>query len=53
MDAVTYPQEEVMQYLLDHFVLVRIHTDDRPELTEKYHVYWTPTFVILGSDGTK
>ncbi|MCZ6452151.1 MAG: thioredoxin family protein [Deltaproteobacteria bacterium] len=53
MDAVTYPQEEVTRYILDHFVPVRIHTDDRPELTEKYHAPWTPTFLILGSDGTE
>ena len=53
MDAVTYPQEEVARYILDHFVPVRINTDDRPELTQQYHAPWTPTFVILGSDGTE
>lgn len=51
MDAVTYPQEEVTRYVLDHFVPVRIDTDEQPELTLQYRSSWTPTFVILGSDG--
>ncbi len=51
MDAVTYPQEEVTRYILDHFVPVRIDTDEQPELTLQYRSSWTPTFVILGSDG--
>ncbi len=51
MESVTYPQEEVTRYIFDHFVPVRIQTDDRPELTEKYHAPWTPTFDVsfLGS----
>ena len=53
MDAVTYPQEEVNRYILDHFVPVRIDTDEQPELTLQYRSSWTPTFVILGSDGTE
>ncbi len=53
MDAVTYPQDKVSLFISDHFVPVRIHTDDHPELTEKYRVPWTPTFVVLDADGTE
>ncbi|MGH7771249.1 MAG: thioredoxin fold domain-containing protein [Candidatus Binatia bacterium] len=53
MDAVTYPQDKVSLFISDHFVPVKIHTDDHPELTEKYRVPWTPTFVVLDADGTE
>ena len=51
MDAVTYPQDKVALFINDHFVPVKIHTDDHPELTEKYRVPWTPAFVVLDSEG--
>jgi len=53
MDAVTYPQDQVARFITDYFVPVRIHTDDHPELTEKYRVPWTPTYVVLAPDGTE
>jgi hypothetical protein len=53
MDAVTYPQDQVARFINDHFVPVKIHTDDHPELTEKYRVPWTPAFIVLDGDGTE
>ena len=53
MDAVTYPQEQVAHFINDHFVPVKIHTDDHPELTEEYRAPWTPTILVLGGDGTE
>lgn len=53
MDAVTYPQDQVAMFISDHFVPVRIHTDDHPELTQKFRVPWTPTFIVLDADGTE
>ncbi|MFQ5849507.1 MAG: thioredoxin family protein [Candidatus Binatia bacterium] len=53
MDAVTYPEKEVARFMLEHFVPVRINTDDDPELTKKYRAPWTPTFLILDPDGTE
>ena len=53
MDAVTYPQERNVLFTEDYFIPVRIHTGNHPELTEQYHVPWTPTFVVLGADGTE
>ncbi|MBI2357566.1 MAG: thioredoxin family protein [Deltaproteobacteria bacterium] len=49
----TYPQDQVVAFVHDHFVPVRIHTDAHPELCAKYHVAWTPTFVVLDADGTE
>lgn len=53
MDAVTYPQDKVALFINDHFVPVKIHTDDHPDLTQKYHVPWTPTFLVFDADGTE
>ncbi len=53
MDAVTYPQEKVAAFIIDHFIPVKIHTDDHPDLTERYRVPWTPTFILLDGSGTE
>jgi len=53
MDAVTYPQDQIVAFIHDYFVPVRIHTDAHPELCAKYHVAWTPTFLVLDPDGTE
>ena len=53
MDAVTYPQDEVALFINQHLIPVKIHIDDHPDLTEKYRVPWTPTYIILGADGTE
>jgi hypothetical protein len=53
MDAVTYPQDKVALFINDHFVPVKIHTDDHPEIIEKYRVPWTPAFVVLDDNGTE
>lgn len=53
MDAVTYPQDRVALFINDHFIPVKIHTDDHPELTEKFRVPWTPTYIVLDADGTE
>ena len=33
IDDFTYPEEEVILYISDHFAPVRIYTDDLPDLT--------------------
>ena len=53
MDAVTYPNDEVAELIGSHFVPVRINVDEQPEITKKYRAPWTPTFLILGADGTE
>ena len=53
MDAVTYPQDQIVAFIHDYFVPVRIHTDAHPELCAKYRVAWTPTFLVLDPDGTE
>lgn len=53
MDAVTYPQNQIAGFIHDHFVPVRIHTDDHAELCAHYRVAWTPTFLVLDPGGTE
>jgi thioredoxin-related protein len=52
MDAVTYPNPEVSSFLSTHVVPVKVLYNAQP-LAEKFRVVWTPTLVILDSDGTE
>lgn len=47
LETVTYPNEEVASFLADHFVPVRINSDDRPDLAREFGIFWTPTLVTL------
>ncbi len=49
MDTVTYPHEEVADFIQKNFIAVKI---PRHELLEQiYRVPWTPTILILDPDG--
>jgi tetratricopeptide (TPR) repeat protein len=50
MDAVTYPDEKVAQFLSDRLVPLRIPSDAEPLATE-FNLKWTPTLIILDKDG--
>ena len=52
MDAVTYPNLEVVKFIQDHVVPVRLSFDAKPESLD-FNVKWTPTLVVLDSDGTE
>lgn len=52
MDTVTYPNPEVSRFLSTHVVPVKLLYNAQP-LAEKFRVVWTPTLVILDSDGTE
>lgn len=49
MDAVTYPQEEVVDFIETHFVPLRLNMKEAAH-QDKYDAFWTPTMVILGLD---
>jgi thioredoxin-related protein len=53
MDAVTYPNEAVQKMLSESFVALKSPCSfAKPtDMMKKYHVRWTPTFVILDPDG--
>lgn len=45
MDAVTYPSTEVVNFIADKFVPLRIPYDS--ELAGEFRITWTPTIIIL------
>jgi hypothetical protein len=51
MDAVTYPDPEVERYLLSHFVPVQFNVVDQPEVMDRFNTPWTPTLIVLDSEG--
>jgi TolA-binding protein len=50
MDAVTYPQPKVIEFLNSKFVPVRVAYNAQPLATD-FNVNWTPTLVTLDADG--
>lgn len=50
MDAVTYPDERVIEFISQHIVPMRVHIGSEP-LPQRFNVQWTPTFVLLNADG--
>ncbi|MHB8764919.1 MAG: hypothetical protein ACYDA8_11380 [Deferrisomatales bacterium] len=52
MDAVTYPQETVAQFVSTRTVPLRIAADAQPYAAD-FAVKWTPTLVTLDRDGTE
>jgi hypothetical protein len=52
MDAITYPAEEVVEFVTGHLVPLRIVVDDK-SFHEDYHVLWTPTLLILDYNGNE
>lgn len=50
MDTVTYPDEEVRDYLQQHFLCVQFNLAQPEEVTEvvrEFRPFWTPTFIFL------
>ncbi len=50
MEAVTFPQDEVVNFLGENFIPIRVAFDHKP-LSEDFNVKWTPTLVILDAQG--
>jgi thioredoxin-related protein len=46
MDAVTYPNEAVVQFIDKNVVPVRVRFDQQP-LAKQFKVKWTPTVILL------
>jgi hypothetical protein len=51
MGAVTYPDPEVEQYLEQHFIPVQFNVVEQPDVMELFNTPWTPTLIVLDSDG--
>jgi len=50
MDADTFTQDKVVQFINDHFVPLQLDHENHP-FSREYNVFWTPTLVILDQDG--
>jgi hypothetical protein len=49
MDAVTYPDEHVIEFMNEHIVPVRVNISSEP-LPQQFNVQWTPTLVLLDTE---
>jgi TolA-binding protein len=50
MDAVTYPNTEVINFLEKNMIAVRIPSENE-KLMKQFNVKWTPTLITLDSNG--
>jgi hypothetical protein len=50
MDAVTYPNADVIELVQEEVVPLRVPSDAKP-LADNFNIQWTPTVLILDSDG--
>ncbi len=51
MDSTTYEDEEVIKYIEDNYIPVRVDRDKRPDIDGTYNLGGWPSTVILSSDG--
>src|SRR6202011_883408 len=51
MDRTTYADPEVASLVRDRFVAVRVDTDRRPDINERYNLGGWPTTAFLTADG--
>jgi hypothetical protein len=50
MDAVTYPNKKVIDFINQHFVTLRIPSDEQPYAGD-FNIHWTPTIIVLDEKG--
>jgi hypothetical protein len=50
MDAVTYPDAKVIEFIMKNLVPLRVAYNAQPLATD-FNIKWTPTLVILDPDG--
>lgn len=46
-----YPDRRVSDFISSNFVPVKIHVKEQPDTFKRFGVQWTPTLMILDSDG--
>ncbi len=50
MDAVTYPDPQVIERLGRRFVALRLQIDQHRELARQFNAVWTPALLVLDGD---
>jgi len=53
LGAVTYPDATVANYINENFIPLQINVQANSEIAGKYRVFWTPTILILDTNGTE
>ncbi len=51
MDTVTYPNDEVMDFIGDHFIPLKVNIKGNPELACQFWINWSPGILILDHEG--
>src|SRR5690242_8914075 len=51
MDRTTYVDDDVVSLIRDRFVAIRVDTDRRPDINERYNLGGWPTTAFLTADG--
>ena len=51
MKQETWSKVEVRAFLKDHFILVYVHQDSRPDISQRYERRGWPATIIFGPDG--
>ena len=49
----TYPDATVADYINKNFIPLQINVQINSEIAGKYRVFWTPTILVLDSNGTE
>ncbi|MBI5795220.1 MAG: thioredoxin fold domain-containing protein [Planctomycetes bacterium] len=49
----TYPDATVADYINKYFIPLQINVQTNSEIAGKYRVFWTPTILVLDSNGTE
>ncbi len=49
MDAVTYPDSKVINFINQHFIPLRIPSDEAP-YAQEFNIHWTPSIIIMDKD---
>ena len=48
-----YPEPRVATFINNNLIPVRLHVKKHPEAMQRFKVDWTPTVLIVDSDGTE
>ncbi len=49
----TYPNATVADYISKNFIPLQINVQTNSEIVSKYRVFWTPTILVLDSNGNE
>lgn len=52
MDAVTYPEATVIDFIMENMIPLRIPSDAQPHATD-FQLVWTPTLIIVDAGGNE